>query len=316
MKPDTKRHEPGQPTKDVVNGTIYDIQRCCIHDGPGIRTTVFLKGCPLNCKWCHNPESKSKGKQLSYSPDLCISCGSCVEACPADAHSMKGGVHSFDPRKCIRNLSCAAECPSLALEIIGRFVNASEVIDEVKRDLPYYQTSGGGMTLSGGEPMMQAEFTKSLLEMARAANIHTCVETSGYSAAESFREIVSLADLFLWDIKDTDSERHEKNTGVVLDSIMKNLELVDDLGGATHLRCVIIPEINLFEEHIGRVASIYKSLHNCQGVTLLPYHPLGTSKYERLADLSAKEHFSEPTKEDINECYEFLRSHDVECIPV
>ena len=314
MKP-----KPGTTERCSANvhssvGMVYDVQRCCVHDGPGIRTTVFLKGCPLDCRWCHNPESKGFEKQLSYTPSSCISCGSCVEICPAGAHTLENGIHLFDPGKCARDLWCPAECASLALEVVGREVTAGEIMKEVERDKPFYDTSGGGMTLSGGEPMAQFDFAVSLLDMAKAWGIHTCVETCGFSSSERFRRIVPLVDLFLWDIKDSDSGRHDRNTGVRLDRILGNLKIVDGYGGKTILRCVLIPEINLSEKHLSKVASLYKGLDNCQGVTLLPYHLLGTSKHERLGDFSEKEQFSEPSPEDIEQAYEFLKNNGVQCI--
>jgi glycyl-radical enzyme activating protein len=270
------------PSSSATSGLITAIQRGCTHDGPGIRTTVFLKGCPLGCFWCHNPETRAFTNELVYEPARCIACGACVAVCPAGAQTVVDGAHLFDRSKCLRDLCCADVCPTLALEPAGKTMTAEAVMAEAERDRPFYETSGGGLTLSGGEPMAQFEFARAILRLARAAGIHTCVETCGIGSRERFGEIQPLVDLFLWDIKDTDEERHRRNTGAALGTTLGNLRAVDAAGGKTILRCLLIAGINLDERHLGAIAEIRRSLRHCQGVDLLPYHPLAESKYRRL----------------------------------
>jgi glycyl-radical enzyme activating protein len=265
-----------------MSGLVFDIQRFCIHDGPGIRTTVFLKGCPLDCAWCHNPESKAFHPELFYTPHLCIGCGKCVDDCPAGAHAMADKMHVFDRSRCVSCLKCVERCPSRALEAAGREMTVEEVIAEVERDRVFYDESGGGMTISGGEPMAQFEFTREILRSAKQAGLHTCVETSGIGPAERYIEIVPLVDMFYWDLKDTDPARHLANTGVALEPILANLRAVDEAGGATFLRCIMLAGMNMTEAHLDGIIGVYRSLSNCRGVELLEYHQLGNSKLERL----------------------------------
>ena len=281
----------------MTTGTIFDIQRFCTHDGPGIRTVVFLKGCPLDCAWCHNPESKRRQPELFYTSRLCIGCEKCVSVCAEGAHSMTDEGHVFQRVLCRECMSCAEGCFARALEVAGREITANEALAEVAKDNVFYEESGGGLTLSGGEPMAQFEFTRAILH--RAENLHTCIETCGFGPSERFMEIVPLVDLFLWDIKDTDEARHEANTGVPLAPILENLRLVDEAGGSTILRCPLIAGVNLTEEHLDRLAAIYRSLHNCLGIGLLPYHPLGDSKYARLGITRAPDSFREPSAEEM-----------------
>lgn len=290
----------------MTSGMVFDIQRFCTHDGPGIRTVVFLKGCPLSCAWCHNPESKSPSRELFYNPQLCIGCGNCVADCPSDAHTLVNGVHEFDRAKCRLSLRCAERCYSGALEVVGRETSVEDVLAEVVKDRIFYEQSGGGMTLSGGEPMSQFTFTRGLLELAKSAGLHTCIETCGCGPGERFQEIAPLVDLFLWDIKDTD-ERHRASTGASLGPILENLKLVDAAGGKTILRCPMIPEANLREDHLDGIARLYGSLTNCLGVELLAYHPLGVSKRARLGIADPGTPFTEPTEEQMSSAREHLR---------
>ena len=265
-----------------MKGLVFDIQRFCVHDGPGIRTTVFLKGCPLDCAWCHNPESKASQPELFYTPHLCIGCGRCVDECPCGAQAMIDGRHAFDRSRCNVCLKCVDKCPTRALEAAGREMTVEEVIAEVERDRVFYEQSGGGITISGGEPMAQFEFTRELLGAAKQAGLHTCIETSGVGPAARCVEIVPLVDLFYWDIKDTDPARHLANTGAALEPILANLRAVDEAGGATFLRCIMLAGVNMTRDHLDGIIEVYRSLSNCRGVELLEYHRLGNSKLERL----------------------------------
>ena len=265
----------------AVTGRIFEVQRFSIHDGPGIRTTVFLKGCPLRCIWCHNPEAATRELSLSFMPDKCIGCGYCFRACANSAHRMEEHVHVLDRDACVVCGTCAEECYANALEIAGKDVTVGEVMDEVVRDRPFYETSNGGMTLSGGEPLFQIEFTEALLHAAKAEGLDCCVETCGFGATEDLRRLLPLVDLFLFDVKETDPERHKEFTGVDVAPIIENLRMLHAEGATVLLRCPIIPGYNDNTGHFPAVAKLAASLPRLKGVELMPYHALGESKVER-----------------------------------
>jgi glycyl-radical enzyme activating protein len=266
----------------TLYGTIFDIMKFAIHDGPGIRTTVFLKGCPLKCLWCHNPESQKREKEISFIPDKCIGCGWCFEHCPQQAHVMQDDKHVLLRERCERCGTCAEKCYAKGLEVVGRDVTVEEVLAEVLKDKAFYDNSGGGMTVSGGEPMMQFAFTAALLRAAKEAGLHTCLDTSGIAPIDNYLKLLDVVDIFLYDIKDTNPERHKETTGVALRPILDTLRELDAAGGRTILRCPLIPGVNADDDHLEGIAEIANALTNVLEVTLHPYHPLGKSKSERL----------------------------------
>jgi glycyl-radical enzyme activating protein len=202
---------------------------------------------------------------------------------------MESDTHVYDRARCVQCLRCGETCPAGALEPVGREMSAQQVLTEVGKDRVFFEESGGGMTLSGGEPAFQPEFSLAILEGVRGAGIATCVETSGYGSAATFRAMAGLTDLFLWDVKDTDPVRHQAHTGVSCESLIANLRLVDSLGAASILRCILLQGLNLEAAHLEQVAKIFHELHNCQGVELLPYQPLGQAKAEGLGRVSAEQ---------------------------
>ena len=261
----------------MKKGNIVHIQKFCINDGPGIRTTVFLKGCPLNCLWCHNPESKAAFPEIAFYPEKCYACGQCAAVCPNGCHRIEDGMHLFERAGCIKCGQClTARCG--ALEQIGKEASVSEVMDEVMKDKVFYDESGGGLTVSGGEPMLQFDFVNELFQTAKKKGLHTCMETSGYAKQEKVRQIARVTDLFLFDYKETSPERHRKFTGVSNEKILRNLSLLDALKTNIVLRCPIIPGCNDREEHFKGIAETANRFTSISEIQIEPYHPLGAAK--------------------------------------
>lgn len=276
---------------------VADIQRFCMHDGPGIRTTVFLKGCPLSCAWCHNPEAQSGEKELLFYKSKCIGCRFCA-SCGQGVHSFSKGHEVFYER-CIACGECADGCPSGALELCGGDFTAEELYKLADRDRAFYK-NGGGVTLSGGEPFLQAEEALAFLKRCKEGGIGTAVETSGYFSAGILPRAVPLVDLFLWDIKDTDDERHKKYTGVSNEKIIKNLRLADSLGAKTRVRCILVRGVNTDSRHYEGVASLVASLKGCEGAELVPYHSFGGAKAEALGKNDPGSDSLIPSEEEIS----------------
>lgn len=266
----------------MKKGTVFNIQRFCVNDGPGIRTTVFLKGCMLDCLWCHNPESKSSHPQLMLHPSRCLGCLECLTACEKGLHSFsEDGAHLIKRDACDACGKCAEVCVG-ALEICGREYTAEEVIAEVMKDATFYKTSGGGMTISGGEPFMQHEFALELLRLAKENGINTAIETSGYVKEEILKKFIPYVDVFLWDFKESDEELHKKFTGVSNAPIRRNLDILNKEGAAVVLRCPLIEGYNLREEHLINIGKTAEALSAVIRVEVEPYHPMGSSKCESL----------------------------------
>lgn len=265
-------------------GTVFNIQRFSVNDGPGIRTTVFLKGCMLNCLWCHNPESKSARPQVFLTPRLCVGCGECIAACPAGLHSFdENGVHRVERASCLVCGKCADTCVG-ALELSGKEMTIDEILHEVLKDRAFYDNSGGGMTVSGGDPLLRPDFTRELLKRAKASGLHTCLETSGYARWEDIEALIPYVDIFLWDVKETDSARHKQFTGVGNERILDNLHRLDAAGAQIVLRCPLIPGYNAREEHLHAIAALAESLRGVIRIDVEPYHPLGKSKSEAIGE--------------------------------
>lgn len=286
-------------------GTIFNIQKFSVHDGPGIRTTVFLKGCPLNCWWCHNPESQSPNQEIMFFQTRCVGCGNCLLNCSNNALLMKDGKIDTDLDKCTLCGECLRACPVGAREMVGKIVSISEVMKEIKKDLIFYDESGGGVTFSGGEPLVQLEYLKKLLDSCKQEEIHTVVDTSGYVTWERFRVILPQVDLFLYDLKLMDNERHKKFIGVSNDMILDNLEKLSETNQEIFVRIPIIPGINDDIENINQTGKFLAKLNITQ-VNLLPYHNTGIDKYHRLGVAYELMGIKSPSKEKMIELSEAL----------
>ena len=296
-----------------MTGRIVDIQRFSIHDGPGIRTTVFLKGCPLHCTWCHNPESISPKPQLSYLSDKCIACGLCMSKCPVGAIARRGdGKAAVDWTRCDSCGACPPVCDAKALELVGREMTVEEVMATVLRDLDYYRASGGGITLSGGEPLFQPEFTAALLRSAKAYRLHTCVETAGFCDWATLEKILRNVDLFLYDYKETDPQLHQAFTGQPNGLILANLRALHQAGANILLRCPMIPEYNARKEHWEGIGAIARELPRLKGVEVLPYHRLGRAKLNRFGLITRMpESVKPPERATVDGWIEYLRKRGV-----
>ena len=294
-------------------GRIFDIQRFSIQDGPGIRTTVFLKGCPLRCKWCHNPESIDPKPQLSYMPDKCISCGECYKVCsPKALVRSQAGKPVVDRPECTNCGACPPVCDAKALEMVGREATVEEVMDVVLRDREYYRASGGGMTLSGGEPLFQPEFTEALLRAAKAKGLHCCIETSGFTEWKTLERIYPMVDFFLFDWKETNPQLHEAFTGQRNQQIRANLAALHGAGSKILLRCPMIPEYNARKEHLDGIAAIATEMPNLQGVELLAYHRLGVGKLRRFGfPQRMPESVRPPDRKTVDSWIDYLKSKRV-----
>lgn len=278
-----------------MKGTIFNIQKFCVNDGPGIRTTVFLKGCPLKCIWCHNPESQSGKQEIMFYKDKCVNCGRCAAVCENGCHSFDNGVHKLERKNCVKCFACT-QTGCEALEKVGQEISTDEVIDEVLKDKIFYDNSGGGITLSGGEPLFQFEFSMDILKKAKENGLNTAIETCGFATEEKIKEISKYVDLFLFDYKETNSELHRKFTGVDNTDILKNLALLNKMGKNIILRCPIIPGLNAREEHFKGICDTANKFEHILHIELEPYHSLGENKYISLGTCERK--FSLPAEEE------------------
>jgi pyruvate formate lyase activating enzyme len=275
--------EPSAADYAQARGVVFNVQRFCSHDGPGIRTTVFLKGCPLRCVWCHNPEGLRRGQEVVFDPANCIGCRACAEACEHGGHEFTdAGEHLHHRDVCVRCGSCVTECFAQALEQVGHPRAAGEVLDDVMRDKPFYDTSGGGMTLSGGDPLYQPEFAEALLRLARAEGVHTAVESTVTTSWEVVEGLLPLVDHWMCDIKHMDPARHRELTGGDNGTALANLRKLSSSDARLLLRFPLVPGLNDDTAGLRALAAFVVDAAPTDGLEINPYHRIGADKYARL----------------------------------
>ena len=298
------------------SGTIFDIKRFAVHDGPGIRTTVFFKGCPLRCLWCHNPESIKIQRQIVFFENKCIGCGECFKRCPNGAVEATPEGRKYHRDKCTLCGTCVEYCYAEATVMQGKIVSVEEVIEEVKKDIPFYENSGGGVTLSGGEPTMQSEFCIAILRESQKACMHTTLDTSGYVKWETLSRILEYVDLVLYDLKHMDPAKHKEYTGLSNELILSNLRKLDELDIPIEIRMPMIPGLNDSADDLSAASQFLSEMKNIQRVKLLPYHRLGEGKYERLDMEYELKGIEPPDKGRMEHLTEFMKSRVPHKIPI
>lgn len=294
-------------------GLVFDIKRYAIHDGPGIRIVVFLKGCNLNCAWCHNPEGIAAGQERMYAPSRCIGCGTCVSACPKDALTLtKEGIVT-DSTLCDMCGTCAAVCPTKAIELSGTVQSVGQLLLEIEKEQVFFEQSGGGVTFSGGEPMLHTDFLVRLLEECRDRGIHTAVDTAGLVSREILLRVAECTDLFLYDLKLMDSDRHREWTGVPNEKILENLRTLAELGAKVVVRIPLVGDVNDDEENISQTARFLSGLPGEKiGVNLLPYHKIAQTKYAKLGRGEEFKPLEEPGQDSIKRALELFGEYGIE----
>jgi pyruvate formate lyase activating enzyme len=292
----------------ALKGLVFDIQRFSVHDGPGIRTLVFLKGCPLRCLWCDNPEGQAPAPELVFRQSLCIGCGACVPACPRGALHLEDTALRVERDLCDLCGQCVQVCSPQALSIAGRWMSVGEVLSEVGRDRVFYDTSTGGMTVSGGEPLGQPRFLEALLRAAKAERISTTLETSGHAPWPSLERVMRWTDLVLYDIKHADPAAHRRLTGVSNELILENARRIAGLGVPMVVRCPIVPGLT---DDLRDLRSLFQFVADLPGVKelhLLPYHRLGEPKYTMLGRQYGLKGTQPPTPEAMPRLSELARA--------
>jgi len=289
--------------------TFFDIKRYALHDGPNIRTTVFFKGCPLRCFWCHNPEGIDPAIEIATVQERCIGCRECVEGCPETALAWSGKTIERDLSACSLCLNCVEICPSLAHEGVGWTASIDAVIKEIEKDLMFFDQSGGGVTFSGGEPLHQAAWLIELLKRCRALEIHCSVDTSGYGEKETLLEVARYTDLFLFDLKVMNPELHKKFTGVDNGLILRNLQALDEIGAAVRVRFPLIAAVNDSVENVEEMARFVAGLTQINDIDILVYHDLAGPKYRKLSRLDQTERAHRVTPEILDRTRMILEHH-------
>jgi pyruvate formate lyase activating enzyme len=293
----------------MSEGLIFDIKKYSINDGPGIRTTVFFKGCPLNCRWCHNPEGRSPSPEIMVRTARCLEeCSECLAVCPEKALRKDGPIPVIDRARCTACGECAEICPTQALAIVGRRITSAELIREIEKDRVFFEESGGGVTFSGGEPLDQPEFLDEILGLCRKRNIHTAIDTCGFAPPEVLERIAPKADLFLFDLKIMDDQKHRAFTGQSNSLILENLKTLARAHTKIIVRIPVVPGINDDPENIHRAASFLRTLEGISEISLLPYHKLGREKSRGIDKERTWLEFAAPTEESLQKIKTDLES--------
>jgi len=300
---------------DEIKGLIFNIQRYSVDDGPGIRSTVFLKGCPLSCPWCSNPESQSREPEIFHRDISCVSCGKCVSVCPQQAISLKEekGIR-IDRGRCVACGACKRICPRSAVQFMGEEKTVPEILKVVLKDRDYYANSGGGVTLSGGEPLAQPEFAAALMKALREAGIHTCLDTTGFAPRESLDLVLPYTDLVYFDLKHMDPDEHLRVVGVPNDLIHENFRYIIGRGIPVTVRIPFIPGFNDSDENIEATARFVSALLPGGDVGLLPYHRYGMGKYDALDREYPMGDLDAPTEESTARAKAIFESFGLKCI--
>mgnify|MGYP000933247502 FL=1 len=299
-----------------ITGTVLNIERYTLHDGPGIRTTVFLKGCPLRCLWCSNPESQKSRPELVYFRDRCVGCGRCLEHCPHNAliQEAEGAPITVLFDRCDGCGICVDKCYYEALTIVGESMTAQDVCDIVARDQRFYKHSGGGVTLSGGEPLLQAEFSAEVLRLCQQKGIQTAIQTSGNAPLENLQRLIPHLDLVIFDCKHLDDQTHIKLTGVSNKRILENLHYLNAINKPVVIQVALIPGLNDSEENLLSVFDLVKSLPAVEGLSLLSYHTLGVSKYRNTGREYQLPDLQQASLDYLHEKMAFAEAHDVHLV--
>jgi len=306
---------------------VFNIQRFSIHDGPGIRTTVFLKGCSMSCFWCHNPEGQHPGRDLRYTAQRCIHCGQCVIACPNHAHELHNGTHVFHRERCDLSGCCVETCYSGALELEGRVMTVDEVMKEVLADRVFYDASGGGVTLSGGEPALSKDFALEILRACKRERLHTAIETCGEAPWTSLEALLPFTDMFMMDLKQLSSDKHRNATGHANDRILANAQSLARTDKPLLFRTPVVPTVNDTDDEIGQIAGFIRELvelrrksHSSGGDSasiqyeLLPFHKMAADKYASLGKEYGAADLAPPSKEKMKHLAETAKRYGLDVV--